>query len=51
MLKNVFPVAACGAGSLFFGNYAYLYLSVSFIQMLKVQTRRRRPAAQNAKPE
>lgn len=30
------PIGACYAGTLWVGNAAYLYLSVSFIQMLKV---------------
>ncbi len=30
------PIGACYAGTLWLGNAAYLYLSVSFIQMLKV---------------
>lgn len=34
--KAVVPIAACFAGTLWLGNAAYLYLSVSFIQMLKV---------------
>lgn len=36
MMRRVMPVGALGAMSLFCGNFAYLYLSVSFIQMLKV---------------
>lgn len=34
-LKAVVPIGACYAGTLWLGNAAYLYLSVSFIQMLK----------------
>ncbi|XP_057965934.1 probable sugar phosphate/phosphate translocator At3g17430 isoform X2 [Malania oleifera] len=31
----VIPISACFAASLWFGNTAYLYISVAFIQMLK----------------
>jgi len=34
-LKHIVPIGGLGAVSLGFGNYVYLYLSVSFIQMLK----------------
>ena len=34
-LKGVVPVGACYAIALWFGNWAYLYLQVSFVQMLK----------------
>lgn len=34
--RNVLPIAALFAGTLWLGNAAYLYLSVAFIQMLKV---------------
>lgn len=34
-VKAVVPIGACFAGTLWLGNAAYLYLSVSFIQMLK----------------
>lgn len=34
--KTVFPIALLFAGVLWLGNAAYLYLSVSFIQMTKV---------------
>jgi hypothetical protein len=34
-LKAVVPIGGCYAGTLWLGNAAYLYLSVSFIQMLK----------------
>lgn len=37
-VKAVVPIGACFAGTLWLGNAAYLYLSVSFIQMLKVNT-------------
>ena len=37
-VKAVVPIGACFAGTLWLGNAAYLYLSVSFIQMLKVKT-------------
>lgn len=33
--KHILPIGFLGAVSLGFGNYVYLYLSVSFIQMLK----------------
>ncbi len=35
-LRAVVPISALYAGTLWLGNAAYLYLSVSFIQMLKV---------------
>ena len=34
-VRQIAPIGFLGALSLGFGNYAYLYLSVSFIQMLK----------------
>ena len=34
--RAIVPIALCYAGTLWVGNAAYLYLSVSFIQMLKV---------------
>lgn len=34
-VQNILPVGLCSAATLAFGNAAYLYLSVSFIQMLK----------------
>lgn len=34
-IKAIVPIGACYAGTLWVGNAAYLYLSVSFIQMLK----------------
>eukprot|EP00271_Cylindrocystis_brebissonii_P011638 TRINITY_DN29528_c0_g1_i1.p1 TRINITY_DN29528_c0_g1~~TRINITY_DN29528_c0_g1_i1.p1 ORF type:complete len:331 (-),score=49.22 TRINITY_DN29528_c0_g1_i1:1312-2304(-) len=34
-LTCVVPISACFAASLWFGNAAYLYLSVAFVQMLK----------------
>lgn len=37
-LRNIFPVGFCLALTLAFGNAVYLYLSVSFIQMLKAFT-------------
>ncbi len=37
-LKNIAPIAIFFAASLVFSNKAYLYLSVSFIQMLKAVT-------------
>ena len=33
--RGVLPIGALFAGTLWLGNSAYLYLSVSFIQMLK----------------
>lgn len=36
--QNVVPVGACQALTLALGNAAYLYLTVSFIQMLKAFT-------------
>ena len=35
-LTHLLPVCACAAGTLYFGNAAYLSISVAFIQMLKV---------------
>lgn len=37
-LKAVVPIGLLYAGTLWLGNAAYLYLSVSFIQMLKVSS-------------
>jgi len=37
-LKNIVPIGGFFAASLIFSNKAYLYLSVSFIQMLKAST-------------
>jgi drug/metabolite transporter (DMT)-like permease len=37
-LSKVVPISICFASSLTFGNKAYIYLSVSFIQMLKAFT-------------
>ncbi len=34
--RAIVPIGLCYAGTLWVGNAAYLYLSVSFIQMLKV---------------
>eukprot|EP00884_Botryococcus_braunii_P008410 jgi/Botrbrau1/17570/Bobra.0166s0017.1 len=34
-LKAIFPIAGLFSGTLWLGNAAYMYLSVSFIQMLK----------------
>ena len=34
-LKSILPIGALFSGSLILSNYAYLSLSVSFIQMLK----------------
>lgn len=36
MATRLLPVAACAAGTLYFGNLPYLTLSVAFIQILKV---------------
>ena len=33
---KLLPVVLCSAGALYFGNVAYLSLSVAFIQILKV---------------
>jgi hypothetical protein len=38
MLRTVTPVVLAGASSLFFGNYAFVYLSIAFVQMLKAFT-------------
>lgn len=35
-LKSIVPIGLCFSVSLIFGNLTYLYLTVSFIQMLKV---------------
>ena len=35
-VRAVVPIGASFAGTLWLGNAAYLYLSVAFIQMLKV---------------
>ena len=35
-LRAIVPIGACFSLSLMLGNLAYLYLSVAFIQMLKV---------------
>jgi hypothetical protein len=35
-LRAIVPIGACYSITLWVGNAAYLYLSVSFIQMLKV---------------
>lgn len=37
MCRAFMPIGALYAGTLWLGNAAYLYLSVSFIQMLKVR--------------
>ena len=34
-LHSLLPVVLCSAGSMTFGNYAYLHLSVAFISILK----------------
>lgn len=36
LCRAIVPIGACYAVTLWVGNAAYLYLSVSFIQMLKV---------------
>jgi hypothetical protein len=36
-MKAIFPIGFFFSLSLIFGNKAYLYLSVAFIQMLKVR--------------
>ena len=33
---KILPVGICSAVTMFTGNYAYIYLSVAFIQILKV---------------
>jgi len=38
LLRQILPVAACFAASLVCSNHAYIYLSVSYIQMLKACT-------------
>jgi len=35
-MRGIIPIGMLFAGTLWAGNAAYLYLSVSFIQMLKV---------------
>ena len=37
-MRAVLPIGFCFSLSLILGNYTYLYLSMSFIQMLKVRT-------------
>lgn len=37
-LTALLPIVASTAATMFFGNYAYLYLSVAFIQILKAFT-------------
>jgi lysylphosphatidylglycerol synthetase-like protein (DUF2156 family) len=37
-LTYVFPIAVLFAASLWLGNAAYLYLSISFVQIIKVRT-------------
>ena len=37
MLMRLLPIVLSGAGALYFGNVAYLSLSVAFIQILKVR--------------
>ena len=39
LLTKLLPVVLCTAGALFFGNFAYLSLSVAFIQILKAGAR------------
>ena len=34
-VNNIMPLSVCSAGALIFGNMLYLYISVSFAQMLK----------------
>ena len=45
--RAVVPIGACYAGTLWLGNAAYLYLSVSFIQMLKVWPSKQQVAQSN----
>lgn len=44
-LRAIVPIGATFSGSLMFGNLAYLYLSVPFIQMLKVRDLRNQVSA------
>jgi hypothetical protein len=39
-LRSILPIGLLFSASLITGNKAYLYLSVAFIQMLKVSTPR-----------
>lgn len=41
MVTRLLPIVLSGAGALYFGNVAYLSLSVAFIQILKVGGRLR----------
>ncbi len=47
--RCVVPIAALFAGTLWMGNAAYLYLSVAFIQMIKVRDRPA-PVGASARP-
>ena len=38
MATKLLPVVLCSAGALYFGNVAYLSLSVAFIQIMKVRS-------------
>ena len=38
MCRTIVPIGLLYSGTLWLGNSAYLFLSVSFIQMLKVST-------------
>lgn len=38
LLKKLSPVVLCCAASMYFGNAAYMHLSVAFIQILKAFT-------------
>ncbi len=44
--RTIVPIGALYSCTLWLGNAAYLFLSVSFIQMLKVPLRRPTPATQ-----
>ncbi|KAG2498227.1 hypothetical protein HYH03_003977 [Edaphochlamys debaryana] len=37
-LTSLLPISACTAASMYFGNFAYLHLSLAFIQILKAFT-------------
>lgn len=43
-LRAIVPIGVMFSLSLICGNVTYLYLSVSFIQMLKVRFRKEKPA-------
>lgn len=47
-IKTIVPIGFLYSGTLWLGNAAYLYLSVSFIQMLKASTGGQQAAAWRA---